>query len=92
MKKEDVYIGQKVRIRDWDDMEKEFGLDESGDINCPATFVKDMKYLCGKTAIVKDVSSINRIFLEFDNKPVSYWAYSSAMIEPICCSSYEIVW
>lgn len=27
-------VGDKVRIRSWEDMEKEFGVDSDGDIKC----------------------------------------------------------
>lgn len=32
-----------VKIRTWDDMEAEFGLDQEGDIKCPAIFTTDME-------------------------------------------------
>lgn len=43
-------IGQTYRIRQWDDMKAEFGLDEDGDIS-PAdvdSFVRSMAPLCGQ--------------------------------------------
>ena len=36
-------IGDKVTIRQWDDMESEFGLDEHGNINVPKVFTEPMK-------------------------------------------------
>ena len=42
-------IGDKVTIRQWDDMESEFGLDEFGDIKVPKFFSKLMKKYCGQT-------------------------------------------
>jgi len=42
-------VGDKIKIREWDDMEKEFGLDFAGDIDCRCTFTRNMKKYCGKT-------------------------------------------
>lgn len=42
-------VGDKVTIRQWDDMESEFGLDEYGRINVPKRFIKSMKQYCGQT-------------------------------------------
>ena len=40
----------EVTIRQWDDMESEFGLDEFGDINTPGyIFAQPMKKYCGQT-------------------------------------------
>lgn len=56
-------VGDRVRVRSWDDMEKEFGmkknplLDDLGlphaaYINTPLGFVESMKRLCGETGVV----------------------------------------
>lgn len=42
-------VGDKVTIRQWDDMAAEFGLDKYGGINVPKCFTKDMKQYCGQT-------------------------------------------
>lgn len=44
-------MNRKVKIRSWESMEKEFGIDETGDIDNPQSsqlFVEDMKPMCGK--------------------------------------------
>jgi len=48
-------VGDKVRIRQWDDMVKEFGLRSPTYINCNGTFTGDMKYLCGKEIIIRKI-------------------------------------
>jgi len=51
---------RKVKIRSWESMEKEFGLDEMGDIDNPQSlqmFVEAMRYMCGK---IIEVDSDNR--------------------------------
>lgn len=41
-------VGDKVIVREWEDMEKEFGLDSNGDIKCELLFLSGMKKYCGK--------------------------------------------
>lgn len=41
-------VGDKVIIREWDDMEREFGVDFSGDIKARCCFVRPMREYCGK--------------------------------------------
>ena len=48
-------VGDKVKVREWDDMVEEFGTDEDGDIDCNFCFVKDMKEYCGKEMTVSRV-------------------------------------
>lgn len=49
-------LGNRVTIRQWDDMESEFGLDEHGNINVPKLFTKPMKKYCGQTLPIVRVS------------------------------------
>lgn len=42
-------VGDKVTIRQWDDMESEFGLDSYGGIKVPNAFTEPMKQYCGQT-------------------------------------------
>ena len=77
-------VGDKVRIRQWDDMAEEFGVNY-GIINVGAeVFSYAMKYLCGKIAVIKATGANNHVCLEFkgnvDN--TDYWVYTTAMLEP----------
>lgn len=46
-------IGDKVTIRQWDDMASEFGLNVFGDIKVPkACFTEPMRKYCGKTLTI----------------------------------------
>lgn len=49
-------VGDKARIRSWENMEKEFGLNLWGDINCPVLFVKGMKKYCGTIQTITAIS------------------------------------
>ena len=43
----DPQVGDSVRIRSWEDMESEFGIDEDGNIPCKFSFTEYMKDMCG---------------------------------------------
>jgi hypothetical protein len=47
--------GDRVRVRGWEDMEKQFGVDNDGDIKANCYFTKDMRPLCGKKFKIKKV-------------------------------------
>ena len=50
-------VGDKVTIRQWDDMAAEFGLDRFGDIKVPkACFTESMRKYCGKTLTIVHVN------------------------------------
>lgn len=71
-------VGDKVRVREWDDMKKEFG----GDgliIPCRCGFVGDMKELCGKVFYVKKVRTEFSYNLDGE---ASGWAFSDDMLYP----------
>ena len=72
-------IKMKVRIREWAEMEKEFGLDKYGGIKCYDVFVRAMRKYCGKVIEVdKDkVSSIKGVFA-YNN-----WIFTDDMYEII---------
>ena len=77
-------IGDKVTIRQWDDMESEFGLDEHGNINVPKLFTKPMKKYCGQTLPSVRVShyappKFDSYYLDGSSK-----IFSSPMFEQSC--------
>ena len=78
-------VGELVRIRQWDDMEKEFGTRSTGSVNCRCLFTKGMKHLCGKYAEIKDLRVDGIVFLRFFNceKVDKCWSYSTDMIEKV---------
>lgn len=56
-KKTKIKIGDIVKFKSWKEMEDEFGLTFSGDIDCEFVFTKYMKDLCGQYF---QVNSINK--------------------------------
>lgn len=49
-------VGDKLRVREWEDMEREFGLDRDGDIKCTPFFIEEMRKFCGKVVNVNEVA------------------------------------
>ena len=78
-------IGELVRIRQWDDMEKEFGVDSEGYIDSCVSFVPPMKPLCGKYAEITKIRDDGKVKLRFFNceKEEVGWGYSTDMIEKV---------
>ena len=80
MRYQDINPGDRVRIRQWDDMEAEFGLDTNGSIACPLVFVEEMSVLCGRVFLVKTKPQSEHRRVELEDGP--FWNISSAMLEP----------
>lgn len=66
-------IGDKVRIKSWEQMVGEFGIDKDGNIE--TGFMNKMKYLCGKEIIVENVEN------EYWTQTIDDWIISFEMIE-----------
>ena len=78
-------VGQRVRIRQWDDMLSEFGSNSAGSILCAAIFVSDMKYLCGREFTIEKIRGNRRVtFVESDD-----FQYSLDMIEPLYARNHH---
>lgn len=82
-------IGDKVTIRQWDDMAAEFGLNKFGEIKVPEIFAVEMKDLCGKTFTITNVSrhskpSFDTYFLEgstyYFSSPMFEQSYSTVVL------------
>lgn len=67
----------KVRIKEWADMAKEFGLDEDGNIDCYYGFAKDMREHCGEIIEVYQLFPIRGVFV------YNGWVFSDEMYEVI---------
>ena len=77
-------IGDKVKIKTWEKMEKEFDLRADGDINSPVSMTKSMEkyvnlHVPGRIAIIKTATNTQGIeCYEFEN---SLYAWTNDMIE-----------
>ncbi len=74
-------IGDKVTIRQWDDMESEFGLNVFGDIKVPNFFTEYMKQYCGQTLSIVHVTRHAPPFFDSYHLGGSYVIFSSPMFE-----------
>ena len=82
----DFKVGDRVRIRSWDDMVKEYGLDWEGDIPTPCYFFIDkMRILCGVEATITKIDDEKVTLDQFDKHKDEggKWNYSIFMIEKI---------
>lgn len=88
----DIHVGDILRIRDWDDMVAEFGVNSYGCVDSFPGFTPSMKYLCGETFTVANISptscggvvrlrSVEK--LEAIRQSNIEWFISSVMVEPI---------
>lgn len=71
-------VGDRVRIREWQDMVNEYGTTTYGFIvNCG--FTEHMKYLCGKEYTISRINNKNVALNDFDED----WSISTDMLEKI---------
>ena len=82
-KKPEFYVGQLVQFKTWDEMEREFELDEDGDANCKLHFTKRMKPLCGKFAEITEILPNNGVNLKIYNYTGRMFVYSLDIIKPV---------
>ena len=76
-------VGDRVRIRAWDDMANEYGVDRIGDIRTIVNFVRGMEHLCGRIATITEMNDV-KCKLNFDDKSGDIgWLYCTQMIENI---------
>lgn len=74
-------VGDRVRVREWDEMEAEFGLDREGDIKCGGGiyFNRLMKGYCGKVLTVQKVDSETHTY-KLEESDV--WPFCDDMLLP----------
>ena len=69
-------VGDKVKIREWDDMMEQYGGDAIG-IDCRGIFVDNMKQYCGKTYQINTVSK----YLLYTLFGADNWTFSADMFD-----------
>lgn len=76
-------VGDLVKIREWDDMAKEYGVADNGDIRVYLGFPPSAKALCGKVAQIIEITCYEGAQLRFVNPndaPKSYFPFSLGML------------
>ena len=70
--------GDRVKVRSWESMKSEYGVDSSGAIMIPCNFMPEMRKYCGRTVIIEDVISGSR-HDSYHIKGGEGWSFSSQM-------------
>ncbi len=72
-------IGSTIRIRSWESMAEQFGIDECGNIPCKYVFLEDMKHLCGQQYTIVGFTAFEEVLVD------RYLGYTLSidMIEPV---------
>lgn len=78
-------VGDKVRVRQWDDMAKESGLNDCGDIN--NGFTQSMEHFCGRIYEIYKV--YNYYYILKDESIVLDWCFTDEMLEDVVSPSLE---
>lgn len=80
-------VGDRIRIREWDDMAEEFGVDADGEILCSYTFIESMREFCGQEYTISEVhgrwDGTQRLWFEDAEDETDKFAWSSDMCEHI---------
>ena len=76
-------VGDRVQIKSWEEMEKEFGTDCAGNINCKFSFTKEMEEYCGAVATISAIDSDEIVELTSTSSDLdfSFWTFSTDMIK-----------
>lgn len=98
MTDEEIKIGDRIRVREWDDMAAEFGVDDYGNIaprieyrkgGLPVTsheiFADDMRDLCGLTFTVEYIHTYGSFINDYCAKEPEFghFMFEAWMFEPI---------
>ena len=74
-------VGDRVRIKTWEKMAQEFGVDEDGDIRTSNTFYfnKSMKQYCEKIYVIKNANYYNGYYYRLEG--IDDYTFNDDMIE-----------
>lgn len=77
-------VGDRVRVRRWDDMEAELGLDSCGNIDAACGFIRTMSKFCGHTATISSIRNDYIAELKDGDDDLGWfaWVWSLDMLEP----------
>lgn len=87
-KKYNFYVGQRVRIKTWAQMAKEYASDKHG-IRCRCTFLPTMKQYCGTFATISYMQGNGLVTLTKMTLKNNGYAFSTDMLEPASTKERE---
>lgn len=82
-KNEPFKVGERVQFKTWAEMEKEFGVDFIGSINCEYSFTRTMRCLCGTYATIEIIDGTRVYLKDFSSKGRELCIFSTDMIKHI---------
>lgn len=84
MSKHNFEVGDRVEIKSWEEMEKEYGNTSGGGISTTIGFAPGMRHLCGLRATIVKLDKNGIVDLDFDiKKGCCNWTFSTDMLKPI---------
>lgn len=76
-----IEVGRKYKIKQWDEMEEEYGIDANGAIDVPFKFIKDMRYLCGKIVKIETIEESDYYKVPKYRAEGKEWMFSREMFK-----------
>lgn len=87
---DEIHVGDVLRVRSWEDMAEELGVDADGDIIPPegysSWFAADMRYMCGSVFTVRSIEKSGELSNDRYNSEECLeegWHIRSYMLEPL---------
>lgn len=68
----DYKVGDKVRVKEWDELREEFGVDENGKLNCSVGFISSHDHGFGMSKFMGKVVTIEDVLDDEDEGEVYY--------------------
>lgn len=104
MRREDIHIGDTLRVRQWNDLASEFDAEKypgciiihQEDCDLDISFPENMRYLCGQEFTVSRVVRIGRrtYYRSYNNIELKYendfWRIVAEMLEPFIEEDLEV--
>lgn len=84
--------GDRVQIKTWEEMEKEFGTYANGNIRTHMVFSKQMRHLCGTFATIDYINekTYSVCLKDMTAKGCTTFLYSADMLKPANTKKYEL--
>lgn len=68
-----LQVGDKVKVRSWESMKKQFGIRISGAINISPYFIEDMQKFCGQTVTISEIPDRSCYFRIIEDGGEYHW-------------------
>lgn len=71
-------VGDRIVIRDWDDMAADFEIDDDGDISISeynTYFIDEMRRLCGAHGVIDNIDDDDYVYLSLDDEELNEFAH-----------------